>query len=113
MAKRPVPLYDFKAFGAAIKAARKEYKESRKQVCDELYISPRYLANIENKGQQPSPMSLTQQLSDLRNHSTMTAHSEAKANCVLFFRKKGMTTKRIGQSAKKAFQIKRFMLLYK
>ena len=54
MAKRPVPLYDFKAFGAAIKAARKEYKESRKKVCDELYISPRYLANIENKGQQPS-----------------------------------------------------------
>ena len=29
MAKRPVPLYDFKAFGAAIKAARKEYGESR------------------------------------------------------------------------------------
>ena len=43
MAKRPVPLYDFKAFGAAIKAARKEYGESRKKVSDELYISPRYL----------------------------------------------------------------------
>ena len=54
MAKRPVPLYDFKAFGAAIKAARKEYGESRKTVIDALYISPRYLANIENKGQQPS-----------------------------------------------------------
>ena len=53
MAKRPVPLYDFKAFGAAIKAARKEYGESRKTV-SALYISPRYLANIENKGQQPS-----------------------------------------------------------
>ena len=50
MAKRPVPLYDFKAFGAAIKAARNEYGESRKKVSD----SPRYLANIENKGQQPS-----------------------------------------------------------
>lgn len=50
MAKRPVPLYDFKAFGAAIKAARNEYGESRKKVSDELYISPRYLANIENKG---------------------------------------------------------------
>lgn len=48
MAKRPVPLYDFKAFGAAIKAARKEYGESRKTVSDALYISPRYLANIEN-----------------------------------------------------------------
>lgn len=54
MAKRPVPLYDFKAFGAAIKAARKEYGDSRKKVSDELFISPRYLANIENKGQQPS-----------------------------------------------------------
>lgn len=38
MAKRPVPLYDFKAFGAAIKAARKEYGESRKTVSDALYI---------------------------------------------------------------------------
>ena len=54
MAKRPVPLYDFKAFGAAIKAARIERGESRKKVCDELYISPRYLANIENDGRQPS-----------------------------------------------------------
>ena len=54
MAKRPVPQYDFKAFGAAIKAARKGRKESRKKVCDEMYISPRYLANIENKGQHPS-----------------------------------------------------------
>lgn len=34
MAKRPVPLYDFKAFGAAIKAARNEYGESRKKVSD-------------------------------------------------------------------------------
>ena len=54
MAKRPVPQYDFKAFGAAIKAARIVRKESRKEVCDEMYISPRYLANIENKGQHPS-----------------------------------------------------------
>lgn len=52
--KRPVPRYDFKAFGEAIKAARKGRKESRKKVCDEMYISPRYLANIENKGQHPS-----------------------------------------------------------
>ena len=54
MAKRPVPRYDFKAFGAAIKAARLERKESRKKVCDEMYLSPRYLANIENNGQHPS-----------------------------------------------------------
>ena len=54
MAKRPVPKYDFKAFGAAIKAARtgrkESRKESRKKVSDEMFISPRYLANIENKG---------------------------------------------------------------
>ena len=54
MAKRPVPRYDFKAFGAAIKAARLERRESRKKVCDEMYLSPCYLANIENKGQHPS-----------------------------------------------------------
>ena len=54
MAKRPVPLYVFKAFGHAIKAARMERKESRKDVCDAMNLSPRYLANIENKGQQPS-----------------------------------------------------------
>ena len=33
---------------------RLERKESRKKVCDEMYLSPRYLANIENKGQHPS-----------------------------------------------------------
>lgn len=52
--KRPVPLYDFKAFGQAIKDARKKSGESRKTTSDALYISPRYLASIENKGQQPS-----------------------------------------------------------
>ena len=54
MAKRPVEMYDFKAFGEAIKEARKGRKESRKKVSDEMYISPRYLANIENNGQHPS-----------------------------------------------------------
>ncbi len=52
--KRPVPLYDFTAFGKAIKAARMAKGESRKIVSDAMNISPRYLANIENKGQQPS-----------------------------------------------------------
>ena len=41
-------------FGEAIKTARTGKKESRKKVGDELYISDRYLANIENKGQHPS-----------------------------------------------------------
>ena len=54
MAKRPVEKYNFKAFGEAIKSARTGRKESRKKVCDEMYISPRYLANIENNGQHPS-----------------------------------------------------------
>ena len=54
MAKRPVPQYDFKAFGEAIKAARVGCRESRKKVSDEMFMSPRYLANIENKGQHPS-----------------------------------------------------------
>ncbi len=54
MAKRPVEKYDFRALGQAIKDARKERKESRKKVSDEMSISPRYLANIENKGPHPS-----------------------------------------------------------
>ena len=54
MAKRPVEKYDFKAFGTAIKAERSERKGSRKIVSDEMFISPRYLAYIENKGQHPS-----------------------------------------------------------
>ena len=52
--KRPIPLYDFKAFGEAIKEARKKKGESRNKASSDLYISPRYLANIENKGQHPS-----------------------------------------------------------
>ena len=54
MAKRPVEKYDFKPFGKAIKSARSEQKESRNKVGNEMYLSPRYLANIENKGQHPS-----------------------------------------------------------
>lgn len=52
--KRPVEKFDFKAFGLAIKVARTARKESRETVAKELYLSPRYLANIENKGQHPS-----------------------------------------------------------
>lgn len=46
--KRPVPIYDFTAFGKAIKEARIKRGESRKKVSDDMDISPRYLANIEN-----------------------------------------------------------------
>ena len=54
MAKRPVQKIDFSPYGAAIKTARKGQKESRNKVGDEMYLSPRYLANIENNGQHPS-----------------------------------------------------------
>ena len=54
MAKRPVEKYDFTPFGQALKAARNEKKESRNKVGNEMYLSPRYLANIENKGTIPS-----------------------------------------------------------
>lgn len=54
MSKRFAPLYDFRALGQAIKTARTDRKESRKDVSDAINMSPRYLANIENKGQHPS-----------------------------------------------------------
>ena len=52
--KRPVAKIDFKPYGAAIKAGRTKQKESRNKAADALFISPRYLTNIENKGQHPS-----------------------------------------------------------
>ena len=54
MAKRPVEKIDFRPYGAAIKKARTERKESRNKAGNEMFLSPRYLANIENKGQHPS-----------------------------------------------------------
>jgi hypothetical protein len=60
MSKRPVPRYDFKDFGAAVKAARTGRREFRKKVCDEMFILPHYLANIENKGQHPIGANLRQ-----------------------------------------------------
>ena len=51
---RKVEKYDFKAFGQAIKAARKEKGLSRNQLADQIGIAPRYIASIENSGQHPS-----------------------------------------------------------
>ena len=51
--KRPVAKIDFKPYGAAIKAGRTKQKESRNKAADALFISPRYLANIENRAQYP------------------------------------------------------------
>lgn len=44
--------YDFRAFGLAIKAARLKQGLTREQVGAKIEIDPRYLTNIENKGQQ-------------------------------------------------------------
>lgn len=52
--KREIKKYDFKAFGQAIKAARKSKGISRNQLADQMHIAPRYIASIENSGQHPS-----------------------------------------------------------
>lgn len=46
--------YDFKAFGQAIKEARKAKGISRNQLADKRNIAPRYIASIENSGQHTS-----------------------------------------------------------
>ena len=46
--------YDFWALGFAIKEARKKRGLTREQVGAMIEIDPRYLTNIENKGQHPS-----------------------------------------------------------
>ena len=46
--------YDFRAFGLAIKEARKKQGLTREQVGAMIEIDPRYLTYIENKGQHPS-----------------------------------------------------------
>jgi transcriptional regulator with XRE-family HTH domain len=47
-------LYDFRAFGQAIKDARTKQGMTRDQAAGLIHIDPRYLTNIENKGQHPS-----------------------------------------------------------
>ena len=47
-------LYDFRAFGLAIKDARTKRGMTRDQAAGIIHIDPRYLTNIENKGQHPS-----------------------------------------------------------
>lgn len=46
--------YDFRAFGLAINQARIKQGLTREQVGAMIEIDPRYLTNIENKGQHPS-----------------------------------------------------------
>jgi transcriptional regulator with XRE-family HTH domain len=47
-------LYDFRALGQAIKAARLKQGMTRDEAAGKIHIDPRYLTNIENKGQHPS-----------------------------------------------------------
>ena len=51
--------YDFRAFGLAIKEARLKRGLTREQMGALIEIDPRYLTNIENKGQHPSIQVLT------------------------------------------------------
>ncbi|MFD1413405.1 helix-turn-helix domain-containing protein [Oceanobacillus jeddahense] len=46
--------YDFRALGLTIKEARIKQGLTREQVGTMIEIDPRYLTNIENKGQHPS-----------------------------------------------------------
>lgn len=75
--KRPVAKIDFKPYGAAIKAGRTKQKESRNKAADALFISPRYLANIENKGQHPSVQVFLELMS--RYHISMEQILHGKA----------------------------------
>ena len=52
--RQKIDKYDFKAFGQAIKAARKSKGLSRNELADQMGIAPRYIASIENNGQHPS-----------------------------------------------------------
>jgi len=47
-------LYNFQAFGLAIKEARTKRGMTRDEASALISIDPRYLTNIENKGQHPS-----------------------------------------------------------
>jgi transcriptional regulator with XRE-family HTH domain len=47
-------LYDFRAIGLALKEARTKQGMTRNDVAGIIHIDPRYLTNIENKGQHPS-----------------------------------------------------------
>lgn len=58
--------YDFRAVGLAIKEARLARGLAREQVGAMIEIDPRYLTNIENKGQHPSVQVLYDLVSLLR-----------------------------------------------
>ena len=71
--KRPVAKIDFKPYGAAIKAGRTKQNKA----ADALFISPRYLANIENKGQHPSVQVFLELMSRYHISVDQILHGEA------------------------------------
>lgn len=81
--KRPVAKIDFKPYGAAIKAGRTKQKESRNKAADALFISPRYLANIENKGQHPSVQVFLELMSRYHISVDQILHGETIQNSAL------------------------------
>ena len=81
--------FDFKAFGQAIKAARKAKGISRNQLADKLNIAPRYIASIENSGQHPS-LQILYELVTLLDVSVSCA---GKTGCPLSFRVKAVREK--------------------
>lgn len=52
--RKKIDKFDFRPFGLAIKKARIQQCLTLKQVGALIEIDPRYLTNIENKGQHPS-----------------------------------------------------------
>lgn len=75
--KWPVEKIDFMPYGAAIKAGRIKQKESRNKAANALFISPRYLANIENKGQHPSVQVFLELMSRYHISVDQILHGEA------------------------------------
>ena len=73
--------YDFRALGLAIKAARIKQGLTREQVGAKIEIDPRYLTNIENKGQHPS-LQVLYDLVHLLNISADECSEMLKNDCI-------------------------------
>lgn len=52
--RNPDKLFDFKAFGQAMKKARESKGWTREVLAEKMNLAPRYIMSIENKGQHPS-----------------------------------------------------------
>ena len=78
--------YDFRAFGLAIKQARIKQGLTREQVGAMIEIDPRYLTNIENKGQHPSLQVLYDlvHLYMVNNSSSRKRYASPKAGTELY-----------------------------